>query len=61
MANYFLRGKRVEKQIVNIFLFFRVFNYYMIKSWGASKVTVLTLIGNYFLISIFNRIVFWFA
>ena len=41
----------MEKQIVNIFLFLG-FNYYMIKSWGTRKVTVLTLIGNYFLISI---------
>ena len=41
----------MEKQIVNIFLLLG-FNYYMIKSWGTRKVTILTLIGNYFLISI---------
>ena len=41
----------MEKQIVNIFLLLS-FNYYMIKSWGTRKVTILTLIGNYFLISI---------
>jgi len=41
----------VEKQIVNIF-FLLGFNYLMIKSWGTRKVTLLALIGNYFLISI---------
>ena len=41
----------MEKQIVNIFLLLG-FNYYMIKYWGTRKVTILTLIGNYFLISI---------
>lgn len=41
----------MEKQIANIFLLLG-FNYYMIKSWGARKVTILTVIGNYFLISI---------
>lgn len=41
----------MEKQIVNIFLLLG-FNYYMIRSWGTRKVTILTLIGNYFLISI---------
>ena len=41
----------MEKQIVNIFLLLS-FNYYMIKSWGTRKVTIVTLIGNYFLISI---------
>lgn len=41
----------MEKQIVNIFLLLG-FNYYMIKSWGTRKVTLLTVIGNYFLISI---------
>lgn len=45
-------GRRwMEKQIVNIFLLLG-FNYYMIKSWGTRKVTLLTVIGNYFLISI---------
>ena len=45
-------GRRwMEKQIVNIFLLLG-FNYYMIKSWGTRKVTLLTIIGNYFLISI---------
>ena len=48
---YFFREKYVEKQIVNIFLLLG-FNYYMIKSWGTRKVTLLTIIGNYFLISI---------
>ena len=41
----------MEKQIANIF-FLLGFNYYMIKSWGTRKVTILTVIGNYFLISI---------
>ena len=41
----------MEKQIVNVFLLLG-FNYYMIISWGTWKVTILTLIGNYFLISI---------
>ena len=49
--NIFLGRKYVEKQIVNIFLLLG-FNYYMIKSWGTRKVTILTVIGNYFLISI---------
>lgn len=49
--NIFSGRKRVEKQIVNIFLLLG-FNYYMIKSWGTRKVTLLTVIGNYFLISI---------
>jgi len=49
--NIFLGRKYVEKQIVNIFLLLG-FNYYMIKSWGTRKVTLLTVIGNYFLISI---------
>ena len=39
------------KQIVNDIFTFR-FNYLMIKSWGTRKVTLLTVIGNYFLISI---------
>lgn len=41
----------MEKQIANIFLLLG-FNYLMIKSWGTQKVTLLTVIGNYFLISI---------
>ena len=41
----------MEKQIASIF-FLLGFNYLMIKSWGTRKVTILTLIGNYFLISI---------
>ena len=41
----------MEKQIVNIF-FLLCFNSLMIKSWGTRKVTLLTVIGNYFLISI---------
>lgn len=49
--NIYLGRKYVEKQIVNIF-FLIGFNYFMIKSWGTRKVTLLTVIGNYFLISI---------
>ncbi len=49
--NIFLESRQMEKQIVNIFLLLG-FNYYMIKSWGTRKVTLLTIIGNYFLISI---------
>ena len=49
--NIYLGRKYVEKPIVNIF-FLLGFNYFMIKSWGTRKVTILTLIGNYFLISI---------
>ena len=41
----------MEKQIANIF-FLLGFDYYMIKLWGTWKVTLLTVIGNYFLISI---------
>ena len=41
----------MEKQIASIF-FLLGFNYLMIKSWGTRKVTLLTVIGNYFLISI---------
>ena len=41
----------MAKQIANIFLLLG-FNYLMIKSWGTRKVTLLTVIGNYFLISI---------
>lgn len=41
----------MEKQIANIF-FLLGFNYLMIKSWGTRKVILLTVIGNYFLISI---------
>ena len=48
---YFFREKYVEKQIASIF-FLLGFNYLMIKSWGTWKVTLLTVIGNYFLISI---------
>ena len=44
----------MEKQIVNIFLLLG-FNYLMIKSWGTRKVTILTLIGNYFLIENCNN------
>mgnify|MGYP005969892419 CR=1 FL=1 len=49
--NIYLERKNVEKQIANIF-FLLSFNYLMIKSWGTWKVTLLTVIGNYFLISI---------
>ena len=41
----------MENQIASIF-FLLSFNYLMIKSWGTRKVTLLTVIGNYFLISI---------
>lgn len=41
----------MEKHIANIFLLLG-FYYLMIKSWGTWKVTILTVIGNYFLISI---------
>ena len=41
----------MEKQIASIF-FLLGFNYIMFKSWGTRKVTLLTVIGNYFLISI---------
>ena len=41
----------MAKQIANIFLLLG-FNYLMIKSWGTRKVTILTLIGNYFFICI---------
>ena len=41
----------MEKQIASIF-FLLGFNYLMIKSWDTRKVTLLTVIGNYFLISI---------
>ena len=41
----------MAKQIANIFLLLG-FNYLMIKSWSTRKVTLLTVIGNYFLISI---------
>ena len=41
----------MAKQIANIFLLLG-FNYLMIKSWGTRTVTLLTVIGNYFLISI---------
>ena len=41
----------MAKQIANIFLLLG-FNYLMIISWGTRKVTLLTVIGNYFLISI---------
>ena len=44
----------MEKQIASIF-FLLGFNYLMIKSWGTRKVTLLTVIGNYFLISIFIK------
>ena len=47
----FLWMKYLFREIVNIFLLLG-FNYLMIKSWGTWKVTLLTVIGNYFLISI---------
>ena len=42
----------MEKQIANIFLLLG-FNYLIYKSWGTWKVTLLAVIGNYFLFSIF--------
>ena len=39
------------EKMVNLF-FLLGFNYLMFKSWGTQKVTLLTVIGNYFLISI---------
>lgn len=44
----------MEKQIASIF-FLLCFNYLMIKYWGTWKVTLLALIGNYFLICIFIK------
>lgn len=41
----------MEKQMVNLFLLFG-FNYLMFKYWGTWKVTLLTVIGNYFFICI---------
>jgi len=41
----------MEKQIAAIFSLLS-FNYLMFKYWGTWKVTLLALIGNYFLISI---------
>ena len=41
----------MEKQIANIFFLLK-FNYLMIKSWDTWKVTLLTVIGNNFLISV---------
>jgi len=42
----------MEEQMVNLF-FLLGFNYLMFKSWGTRKVTLLTVIGNYFFICIF--------
>ena len=44
----------MENQIVNLF-FLLGFNYLMFKSWGTRKVTLLTVIGNYFFICIFIK------
>ena len=44
----------MEKQIATIF-FLLSFNYLMFKYWGTWKVTLLALIGNYFLICIFIK------
>lgn len=44
----------MEKQIATIFSLLS-FNYLMFKYWGTWKVTLLTLIGNYFLICIFIK------
>ena len=44
----------MEEQMVNLF-FLLGFNYLMFKSWGTRKVTLLTVIGNYFFICIFIK------
>ena len=44
----------MEKQIAAIFSLLS-FNYLMFKSWGTRKVTLLTVIGNYFFICIFIK------
>lgn len=44
----------MEKQIATIFSLLS-FNYLMFKYWGTWKVTLLALIGNYFLICIFIK------
>ena len=44
----------MENQMVNLF-FFLSFNYLMFKYWGTRKVTLLTVIGNYFFICIFIK------
>ena len=44
----------MEKQIATIF-FLLSFNYLMFKYWGTWKVTLLALIGNYFLLCIFIK------
>ena len=44
----------MEKQIATIFSLLS-FNYLMFKYWGTRKVTLLTVIGNYFLICIFIK------
>lgn len=44
----------MEKQIATIFSLLS-FNYLMFKYWGTWKVTLLELIGNYFLICIFIK------
>lgn len=42
------------EKMVNLF-FLLGFNYLMFKSWGTQKVTLLTVIGNYFFIGIFIK------
>ena len=44
----------MEKQIATIFSLLS-FNYLMFKYWGTWKVTLLAVIGNYFLICIFIK------
>ena len=44
----------MEKQIATIFSLLS-FNYLMFKYWGTRKVTLLTVVGNYFLICIFIK------
>ena len=42
------------EKMVNLF-FLLGFNYLMFKSWGTQKITLLTVIGNYFFICIFIK------
>lgn len=42
------------EKMVNLF-FLLGFNYLIFKSWGTQKVTLLTVIGNYFFICIFIK------
>ena len=48
------------EKMVNLF-FLLGFNYLMFKSWGTQKVTLLTVIGNYFFYMYFHKIIYWFT